>query len=146
LRAQLKTGSFLTGSQFVALEFFPDAKPATLDWSQIPLQLPTQPGTMNSLENGITDIIAKVNQIPFKDIGDNLNRTLIGAQGAVTNANVVLKSAGQMVGPDSVLDTQLKATLQQVGGAAQALRILADYLERHPEAILRGKPTDTDTK
>jgi paraquat-inducible protein B len=150
LRAQLKTGSFITGSQFVSLEFFPDAKPVTLDWSQTPLQLPTQPGTLNSLESGISDIITKANQIPFKEIGDNLNHTLIGAQGTftgvqgtLTNANVLLQNAGLMVAPNSVLDAQLNATLQQVGGAAQALRILADYLERHPEAIIQGKPNDS---
>jgi paraquat-inducible protein B len=149
LRAQLKTGSLITGSQFVALEFFPDAKPVTLDWSQTPLQLPTEPGMMNVLESRISDIVAKVDQIPFKDIGDNLNHTLVGAQGTLigvqgtlTNASVLLRNAGQMVGPNSLLDTQLNATLQQVGGAAQALRILADYLERHPEALLLGKPND----
>jgi paraquat-inducible protein B len=143
LRAQLKTGSLLTGSQYIALEFFPDAKPVTLDWSQIPLRLPTQPGTMSALEDGVSDIIAKVNQIPFKDIGDNLNHTLIGARGAITNANVVLKNTGQMVGPNSVLDVQLNNTLQQLGGASQALRILADYLERHPEALIYGKPNES---
>jgi hypothetical protein len=26
-----------------------------------------------------------------------------------------------------------------VSGAARALRLLADYLERHPEALIRGK-------
>jgi paraquat-inducible protein B len=150
LRAQLKTGSILTGSQFVSLEFFPDAKPATLDWSQTPLQLPTQPGTINSLEAGISGIVAKVNQIPFKEIGDNLNHTLVGAQGTLagvqgtlTNANVMIQNAGQMIAPNSLLDAQLNAALQQVGGAAQALRVLADYLERHPEALLLGKPNDT---
>lgn len=150
LRAQLKTGSILTGSQFVSLEFFPDAKPVTLDWSQTPLQLPTQPGTLNSLEAGISGIVAKVNQMPFKEIGDNLNHTLVGAQGTLngmqgtlTNANVLLMNAGQFIAPNSVLDAQLNAALQQVGGAAQALRILADYLERHPEALLLGKPNDS---
>ena len=143
LRAQLKTGNLLTGQLFVSLDIFPDAKPATLDWSQTPLQIPTQPGTMNVLESRISDIVAKVSQIPFKEMGDNLNHTLIGAQGALTNASVLLNNAGQMVAPNSVLDAQLNSTLQQVGGAAQALRLLADYLERHPEALLKGKPAET---
>lgn len=157
LRAQLKTGSLVTGSRYVALEFFPNAKPVTLDWSQKPLEFPTQPGSLNSIESGVSDLIAKANQIPFKDIGDNLNHTLVGAQsalagvqgtltgvqGTLTNANVLLQNAGQMVGPNSLLDAQLNATLQQVGGAAQALRILADYLERHPEALIQGKSNDS---
>jgi paraquat-inducible protein B len=125
LRAQLKTGSLISGSQYVALDFYPDAKPVTLDWSQTPLPLPTVPGQMEALETSLSGILKKVDQMPFKDIGDNLNKTIV-------NAN-------QMVAPDSVLNAELLNLLQQGGGAAQALRILADYIEQHPEAFIRGK-------
>lgn len=140
LRAQLETGSLITGARFIALEFVPDAPPVTLDWSQNPLQLPTLPGKLSSIESGVADVVAKLNQVPFKEIGGNLNQTLTGLQGTITNASQLLNNAGQLVAPGSVLDAQLNSTLQQVGGAAQALRILADYLERHPEAIVHGKP------
>jgi paraquat-inducible protein B len=30
-------------------------------------------------------------------------------------------------------------TLREVSRAARSLRVLADYLERHPEALVRGK-------
>jgi paraquat-inducible protein B len=33
----------------------------------------------------------------------------------------------------------LRQTLEQVDRAAQSLRSLTDYLERHPEALLRGR-------
>jgi len=33
--------------------------------------------------------------------------------------------------------------IQQLGGAAQAISLLADYLERHPEALIRGKSGGT---
>lgn len=142
LRAKLRTGSLITGARFVSMEFVPDAPPIALDWSQRPLHLPTLPGKLSSIESGVADVIAKLNQVPFKEIGDNLNKTIAGAQGTLTNANQLLDSAGQLVAPGSVLDAQLNNTLQQVGGAAQALRVLADYLERHPEAIIHGKPGD----
>ena len=35
-RAQLRTGNLLTGALFVAFDAFPDAPPATVDWSQTP--------------------------------------------------------------------------------------------------------------
>ena len=143
LRARLKTGSLLTGSRFVSIEFVTDAPPATVDWSQTPVELPTASGSMSSIETDVADIVKKFNQVPFKEIGDNLNKTLAGTQGTLTNVNQLLNNAGQMVAPGSVLDAQLNNTLQQVGGAAQALRILADYLERHPEALLYGKPGET---
>ena len=44
-----------------------------------------------------------------------------------------------MLAPNSVLDAQLGSMLQEMGGAARAMRVLADYLERHPEALIRGK-------
>jgi paraquat-inducible protein B len=29
--------------------------------------------------------------------------------------------------------------MQEVSGAARAVRVLAEYLERHPEALIQGK-------
>jgi paraquat-inducible protein B len=38
----------------------------------------------------------------------------------------------------------LEATeaMREIGRAAQSFRVLADYLERHPEALIRGKKED----
>ena len=150
LRAQLKTGSMLSGAQFVDLDFFPDAAPATVDWSQTPPRIPTVPGELESIADKLASIVNKLDQLPLKDIGEGVNKTLgdldqtvIGAKGSLTNADNLLVSANKLIAPDSSLDQQLTLTLQQVGGAAQAMRILADYLERHPESLVRGK---TDAK
>jgi hypothetical protein len=40
------------GAVFVALDFFPGAPPATVDWSQTPVQLPTIPGQLDGREVG----------------------------------------------------------------------------------------------
>ncbi len=37
------------------------------------------------------------------------------------------------------LGSELNRTLRELGNAARAVRQVADYLERHPEALLRGK-------
>ena len=34
---------------------------------------------------------------------------------------------------------EMRGTLAEVKRAAQSLRVLTDYLERHPEALIRGK-------
>jgi paraquat-inducible protein B len=142
LRAQLKTGSLISGARYVALEFFPDTKPVTLDWSKLPLELPTQPGSLESIENGVSDFVKKLNNLPLEQIGNNLNQTIVGVQGTLTNTDHLLMDANRLIAPGSVLDAQMNNTLQQVGGAAQALRILADYLERHPESLIHGKSGD----
>jgi paraquat-inducible protein B len=146
LRAQLRTGSLISGSLYVAADFFPDAPPVSLDWSQNPVQVPTWPGQIEVLEASLGNIIKKIDAMPLKGIGDDLqttinelNRTLAGARGTLTNTDKLLSSADRILSPDSVLDVQLGSMLQEVGGAARAIRLLADYLERHPEALIRGK-------
>ena len=37
----------------------------------------------------------------------------------------------------------LLEAMREIARAAQAFRILADYLERHPEALLSGKKEDS---
>ena len=51
----------------------------------------------------------------------------------------LLDNANQLIEPNSVLDAELNNMLLQGGDAARSLRVLIDYLERHPEALIRGK-------
>ena len=146
VRAQLQTGSLLTGALFVAFDFFPDAPPATVDWSQKPVQLPTIPGELEAIEASVVGIIKKLNEIPFKEIGDDLqkaivelDRTLVSARGALDSGRGTLDNANKLIEPNSVLGAELGNTLQEVSRAARSVRVLADYLERHPEALIRGK-------
>jgi paraquat-inducible protein B len=44
--------------------------------------------------------------------------------------------------PDAPLQRNANQALAELQRAAQALRLLGDYLQRHPEALLRGKPAD----
>ncbi|MGD8283631.1 MAG: MlaD family protein [Desulfobacterales bacterium] len=52
-----------------------------------------------------------------------------------------LVSAEKMLNADSPLQVKLRMSLDEIGGAARSLRLLVDYLERHPEALIRGKGT-----
>jgi len=145
-RAQLRTGNLLTGALFVAFDFFPDAPPATVDWSQKPVHLPTIPGELAQIEANVVSIIKKIDEIQFKKLGEDvdkaiaeLDRTLASARGALDSGRTTLDSANKMIEPNSVLGAELANTLQEVSRAARAVRVLADYLERHPEALIRGK-------
>ncbi len=44
-----------------------------------------------------------------------------------------------LVSEDSPLRVDLARSLEELSGAARSMRILADYLERHPEALVHGK-------
>ena len=127
LRAQLKTGSLISGALYVAIDLHPDATPATLDWSQNPVQLPAMPGQIEAVEDTALNLMK------------SLDTTLGSVRGTLTNADKVLGDAGTFIAPDSMFNSQLDNLLKQGGSAAQALRVLADYLERHPEALIHGK-------
>jgi paraquat-inducible protein B len=151
VRAQLRTGNLLTGSAFVALDFFPQAPPATVDWSQTPVQLPTIPGELQEIETKVTNIIDKLNKLPLQQIGDELRKTiaeldqtLVTARGTLVSARGPLDNATALTEPNSVQIQQVGSTLREVSDAARSLRVLADYLERHPEALLRGKKGEAE--
>jgi paraquat-inducible protein B len=146
VRAQLRTGNLLTGSVFVAFDFFPGAPPATVDWSQTPVELPTIPGQLQVMETKITDVINKLDKMPLQQIGDELttaiaelDQTLVAARGTLMSARGTLTNTASLTEPNSAQLQQMNSTLQEVSRAARSLRVLADYLERHPEALLRGK-------
>jgi paraquat-inducible protein B len=42
-------------------------------------------------------------------------------------------------GENSALRYEFGKALTEITGAARAMRVLAEYLDRHPEALLRGK-------
>ena len=70
------TGNLLTGAAYVSLDFFPGAPPATVDWSQSPLQLPTTPGQFEATEATVENIIKKLDKVPFQEIGDDLQKAI----------------------------------------------------------------------
>ena len=146
VRAQLRTGSLLTGAVYVALDVFPGSTPVTLDWSQQPVQLPTVPGQLQQTEDSINNIIKKVDKMPLQQIGENLRKalgdldlTLVSARGTLTAAQGTLGNTANLTAANSAQVQQLDSTLQEVSGAARSVRVLADYLERHPESLIRGK-------
>ena len=54
-------------------------------------------------------------------------------------AQSTLASADGMVGAKSQARYDLNALLKELTGAARSIRVFADYLERHPDALIRGK-------
>jgi paraquat-inducible protein B len=147
MRAQLRSGSLITGALFVAFDLFPDAPPVTIDWTQTPVELPVMPGSIAALEAQLTRIVHKLDTIPIEKIGadvatvlQTLDKTLSEARRTLAAAEHTLENAGTVVAPNSPLRSELAAMLSEVSRAARSLRVLTDYLERHPESLLRGKP------
>jgi paraquat-inducible protein B len=162
MRAQLQIGSLVTGQMLVSLDFFPDARKATVDWSHDPPVLPAVPGDFQTLEDSLTSILKKVDNMPLDQLSAELLRTVKAltqtladtdrlvqqldaevapeAKAALNDARRSLKTAEKVLASDAPLQEELRDTLRQVSRSAQAVGALADFLERHPESLLRGKP------
>jgi paraquat-inducible protein B len=164
LRGQLRTGSLLTNQLYIALDFFPDAPKAALVVEPDRLVLPTVPGSLDELQSQLLSIARKLDKVPFDEIGANLNRTLRQATTTLARVDTTLQrldgdvlpevkdtlaaarktfaGAENLLAQDSPLQADLRRTLQEVTRTMESVDALADYLERHPEALLRGKPKE----
>ena len=61
----------------------------------------------------------------------------------ITKRALVSLFAFMLIGLSSALAQSTVDTMRELSQTAASFRALADYLERHPEAILRGKQEDT---
>jgi paraquat-inducible protein B len=100
----------------------------------------------------LPDTVANVNKTvaSFRDVATGLDRqtapvlsslkTTSDRTGeALTQLRTTLESVQVMVDPGSPLAVRLNAAMEELSGAARSVRLLADYLERNPSALLRGK-------
>ncbi|HEX2542569.1 MAG TPA: MlaD family protein [Caldimonas sp.] len=161
LRAQLRTGNLLTGQMYVALDFIPGTARIPAAASDGTLTMPTAPGTLSEIQPQIADIVQKVSKIPFDAIGRDLRTTLsrashaIGqltpeAQKSLAEVQRTLSSAQaslerldrNVTDPNAPVQRNLEQTLLELQRTSRALRVLSEYLQRHPESLLRGKPAD----
>ncbi len=55
------------------------------------------------------------------------------------SVDTAFKSIDELVGKRSPMRADIEDTLKEIQRAARSVRILADYLEQHPEALLKGK-------
>jgi paraquat-inducible protein B len=59
-------------------------------------------------------------------------------------ARKTFSTADQILQKDSPVQSDLREALQQLTQTMQSLNALSDYLERHPESLLRGKGSKQD--
>jgi paraquat-inducible protein B len=182
LRAQLKTGSLLTGALFIDLDFYPEKPHQRIIWDGDYPELPTIPTTLEEFRNILVNALQKLEQLPLEQISRNMQQSLTSlsqaavqleqlvsqlntdvapalgaalvqakktldmAENTLTTVEGTLKTTGKTIetaektlSPNSPLQQEARVMLKELGAAARSLRVLTDYLARHPEALIRGK-------
>ena len=158
LRAQLQTESLLTGRLFIELEFHPETQAKVVGGFGDHPELPTIPTSMEVLTGGLAKVVDTMSKLPLERLIENaasaaggIDRVVRGLDekivplassldGTLKQARKTLATANGLLSPDSPTQHDLATTLRELSAAARAVRALAAYLERHPEAIVYGKP------
>jgi paraquat-inducible protein B len=92
---------------------------------------PALEGAIADLERTLSDLSALAGQLDG-EVMPEVMATLGQARRVVRNVN-------GLIGPDAPLNTEAVRTMRELGAAARSIRTFADYLDRHPEALIRGK-------
>ncbi len=153
LRAKLENQNLLTGQKIIGLSFQPDTPVILHNYNPKVIEIPTLPSTSEEL-------LQTFQKLPLQQTMENFNKLLqdtdklirmIDADSPEVMKNIVeitsnlanlSEQAEKALGSfkeDSRTMMDLNKMLRDFSSAAQSLRNWADYLERHPEALIRGK-------
>ena len=162
MRVTLESSNLLTGAKDLAIEYVKDRPPSALPKEDDALVLPSQGAGIDSLTASLADVATKLDKVPFQRIGEHADAALGDLQHliaeidanampalarlptiadqlstAIRNANGTLGASGY--GPSSEFQRDMERMMREVNEAARSFRVLADYLDRHPEALIRGR-------
>jgi len=155
LRAQARSGNLITGQMFISLDFYPDAPNVAFDDSAQPIVIPTVSGSLEKLQEQLQQVVERIGKLPLESIAGNLDgtlrelrttlkrvdgQTLPGVTATLDQLQNTLRSANSAIADDSPQREKLGDTLQELERMSRSLRDLADYLGRHPESLIRGRP------
>jgi paraquat-inducible protein B len=68
-----------------------------------------------------------------------LKKTLDETSGVLAEARQALKKASDLVSDESILSAEVLTTLDEMSRTMRSIQLLAEYLNQHPDALLRGK-------
>lgn len=175
LRAQLQTQSLVTGQLGIQLDLRPDRPAVYVDSDLGYPQIPTIPSTLYELQEtfqnlSIEQLIADARRAlqGFSELvnSDELQATVEGMNQAVAELRSLVRNIDGRVGPlasniDRTLDEardslsiaaegspvryEMSQVLKELASAARSVRVLVQYLERNPDALLRGKRGSGDS-
>jgi paraquat-inducible protein B len=166
LRAQLQSGNLLTGQLMINLVFVPDAPKVTLAERDGHRVVPTVAGQFQRLQESLTRIVARIEQVPFDRIGTELQGTLTGARQTLQATTALAgrldrETAPQLeatlarlertlaelqatAGRNAPLPQQAERALEELSQTLRSLRDLTDTLEHRPQSLLFGKEPARD--
>jgi paraquat-inducible protein B len=98
-------------------------------------------GALVSLNKSLDQVQGLVGKIDgqIEPVASALRQTAKNADSALQHGTTTLKEIEEFISEESPLRVDLTNSLEELSAAARSMRLLADYLERHPEALVHGK-------
>lgn len=167
LRAQVNSLSFLTGQKLIALDMIPEAPPAHIRNSSEGQEFPTA-ASIDPLEimQDVRGILQNLNRVTSgpqlghalqsldrtltrldditRDVEPDIKSLVKSLRDTADAAQGTLSAVQSLVGnnANNPVNTDLPKVMRELAEAARSVRVLADYLDRHPESLLRGRKGD----
>ena len=129
------------------------------DASARPLRIPTVPSSLAKLQEQLQAVVDRIGKLPLERIANNLDGNLRELQGSLKQFNTqtlpgvtrtldevrtTLATANSALGENSPQREKLSDTLDELDRMSRSLRDLSDYLGRHPESLIRGRPKNAN--
>lgn len=163
MRASLSTGSLVTGSKYIDIDYFPDAEEASLGTFAEYTTIPTISTGLQQVEQKLFTLLDKFNALPLEGTVesataalDNLSDTLDSLKvvldpeamkALVANLNGALADLRQALegfSPDSELYRNLNANLADLDRVVKNLDSVTDTLAKKPNAMVTGAKVPAD--
>jgi paraquat-inducible protein B len=123
LRAQLQTGSLLTGQLFVELDMHPDTPVRLVNAGGPFPELPTIPTSLEQMTVSLKRILAKMEKVDMERIGEELLGTLEGA-------NRLTKGASELI-----QKPEMRTALTDLQESLHSFKSILQKLDQHAEPI-----------
>ena len=142
LRARLASQSYLTGQLRIDLVMLPETQVTLFEspkQENIP-QIPTVLSQKEELVRGLNKIKIQETLEKINVVAETLGKELPVLLPSLTSSSKNLDQTLAKVSQSSEQTlSNLNETLYEVSDAARSLQNLADYLQQHPESLIKGK-------
>jgi paraquat-inducible protein B len=167
LRAHLVSANFLTGAKVVSLDMIPEAGPGRVTYDGGVAVLPTT--ATSDLTAILSSVQSVLHHIDSATAGPALGHAIKELDATLTHldqlsseiqpqieplmtslrqtaeaAQHTLEAANNVLGTSAASGADLPRLIRELTDSARSLRDLADYLERHPESLIRGRKPDRE--
>lgn len=120
LRASLKSGNLLTGQRFVDLDYYPEEAAVALVEEDGYLVLPIVETGLGQLEERVTAVIDKVNNIPIESLFNQLEATTLSAQNTLQTMNARLEGTKPILAESQQVLAEMRESMASLNKLLEA--------------------------